>query len=160
MSRNKMAFRFEVALGVEKQDLTTSVQEKRNFFPNPISKIIIFIMIFKRTMKKFMILFGSSCSIDEDMRVLALLCSVENEFFSIEKCLRSIGDKIGTVEFSSLRIIFHENVRVRVRSKMRGKGSPQPLATRTIHSTNGNGGEVEILVREDSSTGTTTTTIA
>ena len=34
MSRNKMALWFEVALNIEKQGLTTSLHEKRNYFPN------------------------------------------------------------------------------------------------------------------------------
>ena len=41
MSKNEMVLRFEVALDVEKRGFPTSLQEKRNYFPNnPIIPVI------------------------------------------------------------------------------------------------------------------------
>ena len=34
MSRNEMALQFKVAMNIENQGLTTSLQEKQNYFPN------------------------------------------------------------------------------------------------------------------------------
>ena len=38
MSRSEMFLKFEVALNIEKQGLTTSLHEKRNYFPNNLIK--------------------------------------------------------------------------------------------------------------------------